>query len=297
MDRRRDMTSNGRRVAIITGGSQGIGAGLVAGYRGRGLGGGGQRPHDHGRREDPDVLAVEGDIAKPATAERIVDGALERFGRIDTLVNNAGVFISKPFTDYTAGRLRPGHRRQPRPGSSGSPSAPSPRWRPGTAATWSTSRPPWPRSRTPASPSVAGRADQGRPGRGHPVTGGRVRLPRHPGQRRLARHHPDAGAPGGKLRGARRPASPARARRARSATSWTRILFLESSPYITGEILHVDGGQTAGALRSGQLVLPAGEDLQEEQEHVQDVEEDRRGQQRRGVGCPSRAAAAGNRTS
>ena len=52
--------------------------------------------------EDPDVLAVEGDLAEPATADRIVDGALERFGRIDTLVNNAGVYISKPFTDYTA---------------------------------------------------------------------------------------------------------------------------------------------------------------------------------------------------
>ena len=52
--------------------------------------------------EDPDVFTVEGDIAKPATADRIVEGALQRFGRIDTLVNNAGVFVSKPFTDYTA---------------------------------------------------------------------------------------------------------------------------------------------------------------------------------------------------
>ena len=51
---------------------------------------------------DPDVVTVEGDIAKPATADRIVEGALERFGRIDTLVDNAGVFVSKSFTDYTA---------------------------------------------------------------------------------------------------------------------------------------------------------------------------------------------------
>jgi NAD(P)-dependent dehydrogenase (short-subunit alcohol dehydrogenase family) len=51
---------------------------------------------------DPDVLTVEGDIAEPATADRIADAALERFGRIDTLVNNAGVYISKPFTGYTA---------------------------------------------------------------------------------------------------------------------------------------------------------------------------------------------------
>ena len=52
--------------------------------------------------QDPDLLTVAGDIADPATADRITSGTLERFGRIDTLVNNAGVFLSKPFTDYTA---------------------------------------------------------------------------------------------------------------------------------------------------------------------------------------------------
>jgi NAD(P)-dependent dehydrogenase (short-subunit alcohol dehydrogenase family) len=46
--------------------------------------------------------SVEGDISDPATAGRIIGVALERFGRIDTLVNNAAVFISKPFTDYSA---------------------------------------------------------------------------------------------------------------------------------------------------------------------------------------------------
>jgi NAD(P)-dependent dehydrogenase (short-subunit alcohol dehydrogenase family) len=51
--------------------------------------------------EDPDVLTVDGDLADPATTDRIIGGALERFGRIDALVNNAGVYISKPFTDYT----------------------------------------------------------------------------------------------------------------------------------------------------------------------------------------------------
>ena len=95
------MTRNDRRVAIITGGSQGIGACLVAGYRGRGWAVVASartiKPS-----EDPDVLTVEGDIAKPATADRIIEGALGRFGRVDTLVNNAGVFVSKPFTDYTA---------------------------------------------------------------------------------------------------------------------------------------------------------------------------------------------------
>jgi NAD(P)-dependent dehydrogenase (short-subunit alcohol dehydrogenase family) len=89
-----------RRVAIITGGSQGIGAGLVAGYRERGWAVVASalaiKPS-----EESDLLTVEGDIADPATAGRIVAAALGRFGRIDTLVNNAWVFISKPFTEYT----------------------------------------------------------------------------------------------------------------------------------------------------------------------------------------------------
>jgi NAD(P)-dependent dehydrogenase (short-subunit alcohol dehydrogenase family) len=95
------MSDNGQQVAIITGGSQGIGAGLVAAYRRQGwsvvANARTMKP-----AEDPDVLTVEGDITDPATADRIVGAALERFGRIDTLVNNAGVYLSKPFTDYTA---------------------------------------------------------------------------------------------------------------------------------------------------------------------------------------------------
>ena len=90
-----------RKVAIVTGGSQGIGAGLVAGYRGRGWAvvASARTIKASG---DPDLLTVEGDITDPATAGRIADAALERFGRIDTLVNNAGLFLSKPFTEYTA---------------------------------------------------------------------------------------------------------------------------------------------------------------------------------------------------
>lgn len=94
------MSGAGQRVAVITGASQGIGAGLVAGYRAQGW-----AVVANSLRiepsEDPAVLTVEGDVSEPATADRIVTGALEHFGRIDTLVNNAGVFIGKPFTDYT----------------------------------------------------------------------------------------------------------------------------------------------------------------------------------------------------
>ena len=194
------------KVAVITGGSQGIGAGLVAGYRRWGW------SVVTGARtitpaEDPDVLTVSGDIAEPATADRIISAALDRFGRIDTLVNNAGVFIAKPFTDYT----------------------------PADYATvvgvnltgffWVTQRAVAEMatrygghvvnvSATLAEVAAlrhcrgAGRADQGRPGRGHQVAGHRVRLPGHPGQRRLARHHPDPRAPVGQLRLPRRRLPP-----------------------------------------------------------------------------------------
>ena len=89
-----------QRVAIVTGGSQGIGAGIVSGYRREGWAVvANSRTITHS--EDRDVLTVDGDISDPRTADRILAEALERFGRVDTLVNNAGLFISKPFAEYT----------------------------------------------------------------------------------------------------------------------------------------------------------------------------------------------------
>ena len=89
-----------QKVVIITGASQGIGADLVKGFRDRNY-----RVVANSRSikpsSDSGILAVAGDIADPKTAERLVTEALERFGRIDTLVNNAGIFVAKPFTDYT----------------------------------------------------------------------------------------------------------------------------------------------------------------------------------------------------
>jgi NAD(P)-dependent dehydrogenase (short-subunit alcohol dehydrogenase family) len=89
-----------QKVAVITGASQGIGAALVKAYR------------DHNYRvvatarsikpsNDDHVLAVPGDIAVRKTAERAISEGMTRFGRIDTLVNNAGIFIAKSFTQYT----------------------------------------------------------------------------------------------------------------------------------------------------------------------------------------------------
>lgn len=89
-----------QKVAIITGASQGIGAGLVKAYRDRNY-----RVVANSRSikasSDPDILAIGGDIADPMVADRVIHESLTRFGRIDTLVNNAGIFIAKPFTDYT----------------------------------------------------------------------------------------------------------------------------------------------------------------------------------------------------
>jgi NAD(P)-dependent dehydrogenase (short-subunit alcohol dehydrogenase family) len=95
------MTKTDQRVAIITGASQGIGAGLVDGYRQRGWAVVANALTIE-PSEDPDVLTVAGDVSDPATADRIVSAAVRQFGHVDTLVNDAGVYIGKPFTDYTA---------------------------------------------------------------------------------------------------------------------------------------------------------------------------------------------------
>ena len=92
--------SNSQRVAIITGASQGIGAGLVTAYRKLGYGVVANSRNIE-ESDDPMVLTVPGDIARPGVGQRIVDAALARFGRVDTVVNNAGIFIAKPFTEYT----------------------------------------------------------------------------------------------------------------------------------------------------------------------------------------------------
>jgi NAD(P)-dependent dehydrogenase (short-subunit alcohol dehydrogenase family) len=97
--------SGPRKTAIVTGASQGIGAGIVKGFVERGF-----HVVANSRRvtqstevaASKQVALVDGDIGEPATAAKIVETALSRFKSIDALVNNAGIFFAKPFTDYTA---------------------------------------------------------------------------------------------------------------------------------------------------------------------------------------------------
>jgi NAD(P)-dependent dehydrogenase (short-subunit alcohol dehydrogenase family) len=231
------------KVAIITGASQGIGDGLVAAYRERGWAVVASartiKPS-----EDWEVITVEGDISEPATVGRIIGGALERFGRIDTLVNNAGVFISKPFTDYTAAdyatavgvnltgffrltqraiaemaRRYGGHvvnvtATVAEVADSGTPAALAALTKGGLAA---------------ATRSLA--IEYAAYGiRVNAVSPGIIQTPVHPPQ--------SYDGLGGRL--------PPLGRAGQVSDVVDGILFLESSRYITGEILHIDGGQIAG---------------------------------------------------
>jgi NAD(P)-dependent dehydrogenase (short-subunit alcohol dehydrogenase family) len=237
------VSQTSRRVAVITGGSQGIGAGLVAGYRARGWAVVASartiKPS-----EDPDVLTVAGDLAEPGTADQIADAALDRFGRIDTLVNNAGVFICKPFTDYTAEdyalltgvnvtgffwltqrviaemlRRYGGHvvnltATIAQVANSKTPAALTALTKGGLAA---------------ATRSLAIEyASRGI--RVNAVSPGIIQAPMHPsdGCEALAGRLTPLGRIG------------------QVSDVVGAILYLESAPYITGEILHVDGGQIAG---------------------------------------------------
>ena len=237
------MGGPGQKVAIITGGSQGIGAGLVAGYR--------QRDwavvavsRTIKPAGDPAVLTIEGDVSEPGTSDRIVGEALERFGRIDTLINNAGVFISKPFTDYTAGdyaamvgvnltgffwltqraiaeMVKRGHGHVVNItttlvdyASSSDPAVLTALTKGGLAA---------------ATRSLAIEyASRGI--RVNAVSPGIIQTPMHPADSYagLGARLPPVGHVG------------------QVSDIVDGILFLESSPFITGEIVHIDGGQIAG---------------------------------------------------
>ena len=92
--------STEKKVAVITGASSGIGAGILQAFRDRNY-----RVIATSRSikpvADEDVVTVQGDIADRDTAVRVFKAAFERFGRVDTLVNNAGIFMARPFVHYS----------------------------------------------------------------------------------------------------------------------------------------------------------------------------------------------------
>ena len=100
------------KIAVITGSSSGLGFSVAEAFVGQGanvvLNGRDEaklvKAADRLRQPDR-VATVTGDITQPETADKIVSAAVERFGRVDVLVNNAGTFDSKPFTDYTVEEL------------------------------------------------------------------------------------------------------------------------------------------------------------------------------------------------
>jgi NAD(P)-dependent dehydrogenase (short-subunit alcohol dehydrogenase family) len=95
----------GTKTAIVTGGSQGIGAGLVQAFLDRDynvVANSRNITTANPFRASPNLALVDGDIGDPKTAATIVGTSVSRFGRVDVLINNAGIFIPKPFTEYTA---------------------------------------------------------------------------------------------------------------------------------------------------------------------------------------------------
>ncbi|MCR8960580.1 SDR family oxidoreductase [Variovorax sp. S2] len=230
------------KVVVITGASQGIGEALVKAYRKAGF-----RvvanSRSIGASTDPDILNIAGDIADPATADKIVSEGLKRFGRIDTLVNNAGIFSAKPFTEFTladwsnnlstnlSGFFHVTQRAVKQMESQGS----------GHIVQITTSLVDQPIN---GVPSVLASITKGglnaatkslaieyaaRGIRVNAVAPGIVKTPMNPPEMHAAldKLHPVG-------------------RMGEISDVVGAVLFLENAPFVTGEILHVDGGQSAG---------------------------------------------------
>lgn len=231
-----------QKVAVVTGASQGIGAALVKAYRDRNY-----RVIAISRSiqpsEDEAVLAISGDISDRKTAERAIIEGVTRFGRIDTLINNAGIFIAKPFTQYTqadyevylgtniAGFFHMTQLAIAEMEKQGS----------GHIVQISTSLVDNPIA---GVPSVLASLTKGglnsatrslaieyatRGIRVNAIALGNIKTPMHPAEThaQLAAMHPNG-------------------RMGEISDIVDAILYLESANFVTGEILHVDGGQSAG---------------------------------------------------
>ena len=236
------MSTQNQKVAIVTGASQGIGAGVVDAYRKLGYAVV-ATSRTIAPADDADILTVQGDIADPATAERVVAAAIERFGRVDALVNNAGIFVAKPFTDYTAddyatviginltGLVRITQLAIPHMLTQGA----------GHIVNVTTSLVDNADARVPSA--LASLTKGGlqsatkslaieyatRGIRVNAVSPGTIKTPMHPEETHegLAGLHPVG-------------------RMGEVSDIVDAVVFLENAPFVTGEILHVDGGMSAG---------------------------------------------------
>lgn len=234
--------SEDKKVAVVTGASQGIGAALVQAFRRRNY-----QVVANSRSikatADPDLVTVPGDVADPTTAENVFKAALDRFGRVDTLVNNAGIFMAKPFTAYSrddyalylatnvTGFFHITQRAIDAMTRQGS----------GHVVTISTTLVDQPMSSVPsvlasltkgalnaATKSLA--IECARSGvRVNAVSPGIIKTPMHPveAHQALASMHPVG-------------------RMGEVSDVVDAVLYLDSAGFVTGEILHVDGGQAAG---------------------------------------------------
>jgi len=234
--------STQQKVVIVTGASQGIGAELIKAFHDRDY-----RVIANSRSikpsSDENVLNIAGDIADPATSDRIVSEGLARFGRIDTLINNAGIFISKPFVDYTeedyaaivatnlGGFFRLTKRVVAEMLMQGS----------GHIVQITTSLVDHPNSSVPAGLAAMTKGGlnaatrslaieyASRNIRVNAVSPGVIKTPMHAAETHefLSKLHPVG-----------------RMGEARDIVD--AVLYLENAPFVTGEILRVDGGQSAG---------------------------------------------------
>ena len=95
------MASKG--TVIVTGGSQGIGAAVVQAFLDRGYSvvATSRKITQAALNPSPNLVLIDGDISQAVTAQKVADAAIQKFGSIDAVVNNAGIFMAKPFTDYT----------------------------------------------------------------------------------------------------------------------------------------------------------------------------------------------------
>ncbi|MEV4012629.1 SDR family oxidoreductase [Nonomuraea angiospora] len=230
------------KVAVITGASQGIGAGLVAAYRKLGYAVV-ANSRSIAPSDDPLVRTIAGDIAAPSVGGRVIEQALEAYGRVDTLINNAGVFVAKPFTDYTdedfelvtgvnlRGFFEISKRAIDAMLAKGG----------GHLVNITTSLAEQADSRVPSALAALTKGGlnsvtkslaieyASRGIRVNAVSPGVIRTPMHPAETYdlLAGLHPVG-------------------RMGEIGDIVDAIVYLETAPFVTGEILHVDGGQSAG---------------------------------------------------